>query len=134
MTGEESSALASEDTAGIVDDMVATAIVESVDESRPNETKTADQRAASKEDVVRTPRSLAQATIASSNKRVRSPNSPRGTRPAISTTSQPTPPTTTTTPSAVMPRQSTLSGPNPFYNDIAPLYAKFLNSAEVKRF
>ncbi|KAL3668964.1 hypothetical protein V7S43_006252 [Phytophthora oleae] len=85
---------------------------------------------ASKEDAVRTPRALAQATIASNNKRTRSPPSPRKANAEVPSSS-PSPPTNT---SSMISRQANLSGPNPFYNDIAPLYAKFLNSTEVKRF
>ncbi|OWZ19987.1 hypothetical protein PHMEG_0005664 [Phytophthora megakarya] len=85
----------------------------------------------SKQDAVRTPRTLAQATFASSNQRTRSPNTQKSTRESK--------PLTTPTPCCVPPRpttsrQSNLSGQNPFYNDIAPLYAKFLSSTEVKRF
>ncbi|EEY61129.1 uncharacterized protein PITG_01376 [Phytophthora infestans T30-4] len=74
-----------------------------------------------KEDAVRTPQSPAQATAASSSKHARN----------STPSSSPPPPVNTNT---IMPRQANLSGPNPFYNDIAPLYAKFLNSTEVKRF
>ncbi|GMG17606.1 unnamed protein product [Phytophthora fragariaefolia] len=86
------------------------------------------QASSGKEDLVRAPRSLDQGTVASNNKRIRSPTTPR--RSAI-TQEAATPPNTSP---ALMPRQTNLSGANPFYNDIAPLYAKFLNSAEVKRF
>ncbi|KAL4105502.1 hypothetical protein PRIC1_003565 [Phytophthora ramorum] len=93
-----------------------------------------DQGQAIKEDAVRAPRTLAQATVASNNKRLKSPRSPRATTKAP----VPSPPLPVTslgpTSSTVMPRQTNLSGPNPFYDDIAPLYAKFLNSTEVKRF
>ncbi|ETM45871.1 hypothetical protein L914_09175 [Phytophthora nicotianae] len=77
-----------------------------------NQVDVHQQEATAKEDAVRTPD---QVTIASS-------------KPARSL-----PPSTPAT-NTMMPRQATLSGPNPFYNDIAPLYAKFLNSTEVKRF
>ncbi|KAE9013931.1 hypothetical protein PF011_g8276 [Phytophthora fragariae] len=128
---DDPSALVSDDTASSIDGMASTADDSIDDTPEPNAGQVGrDQAAASKEGSVRTPRTLVQATIASSTKR--SPRSPRGTRPAISTASQAAP--TTANPSVVMPRQSNLSGPNLFYNDIAPLYAKFLNSAEVKRF
>ncbi|KAG6975641.1 hypothetical protein JG688_00002183 [Phytophthora aleatoria] len=90
-------------------------------DDKVNEPQAGNQVDASKEDAVRTPHTLAQATVASTNKDTRTipPSSPA-----------PSPANT----NAIMPRQANLSGPNPFYNDIAPLYAKFLNSTEVKRF
>ncbi|EEY67799.1 uncharacterized protein PITG_18030 [Phytophthora infestans T30-4] len=86
-----------------------------------NRTRPHNQVVTSKEDAVRTPQSPAQATAASSSKHARN----------STPSSSPPPPVNTNT---IMPRQANLSGPNPFYNDIAPLYAKFLNSTEVKRF
>ncbi|KAF4037600.1 hypothetical protein GN244_ATG10334 [Phytophthora infestans] len=62
----------------------------------------------------------AQSTYASSSKHARN----------SAPSSSPPPPVNTNT---VMPRRANLSDPNPFYNDIAPLYAKFLNSTDVKR-
>ncbi|KAG1701055.1 hypothetical protein DVH05_011296 [Phytophthora capsici] len=81
---------------------------------------------ASKEDAIRTPRTLPQAAIDSSNKRTRSPPKAKAEDSAVSLSP--------TNASSMMSRQANLSGSNPFYNDIAPLYAKFLNSTEVKRF
>eukprot|EP00644_Phytophthora_capsici_P004606 jgi/Phyca11/565897/estExt2_Genewise1.C_PHYCAscaffold_190337 len=80
----------------------------------------------SKEDAIRTPRTLPQAAIDSSNKRTRSPPKAKAEDSAVSLSP--------TNASSMMSRQANLSGSNPFYNDIAPLYAKFLNSTEVKRF
>ncbi|GMF10018.1 unnamed protein product [Phytophthora lilii] len=149
--GEDVSSTTPSEMAVNVDASMATTITESEDDvvagtrkadDKSSEQSTSEARKAiqappqkgksSKEDAVRTPRTLAQATIASSNKRTRSPRSPRATK-----TSVPLLPPASAAPinvPPVMPRQTNLSGPNPFYNDIAPLYAKFLNSTEVKRF
>ncbi|KAG4061401.1 hypothetical protein PC123_g3710 [Phytophthora cactorum] len=110
--------MASEATAGTAS--VTEGITGAADD-KVNEPQAGNQVDASKEDAVRTPHTLAQATVASTNKDTRTipPSSPA-----------PSPANT----NAIMPRQANLSGPNPFYNDIAPLYAKFLNSTEVKRF
>ncbi|KAI9987527.1 hypothetical protein PInf_023568 [Phytophthora infestans] len=90
-------------------------------DKKTSEQEKDNQVVTSKEDAVRTPQSPAQATAASSSKHARN----------STPSSSPPPPVNTNT---IMPRQANLSGPNPFYNDIAPLYAKFLNSTEVKRF
>ncbi|RLN86105.1 hypothetical protein BBJ28_00008630 [Nothophytophthora sp. Chile5] len=68
-----------------------------------------------KEDAVRTPRTLSVAAAASKDRHASASASPAS-------------------PAAAMARPPKFSGPNLFYNDIAPVYAKFLNSAEVQKF
>ncbi|KAG7389135.1 hypothetical protein PHYPSEUDO_011113 [Phytophthora pseudosyringae] len=128
----EDAAEASDRIAAATDSTIADGPVDSDDDPQAaSESIDAPQQGAtSKEDAVRTPRTPAQATIASSNG---SSRSPRRTK-AAALASPPSPPPPPANPSTLMPRQANLSGPNPFYNDITPLYAKFLNSTEVKRF
>ncbi|RLN93649.1 hypothetical protein BBJ28_00004199 [Nothophytophthora sp. Chile5] len=68
-----------------------------------------------KEDAVRTPRTLSVAAAA-----------PKDRHASVSASSASS--------AAAMARPPKFSGPNLFYNDIAPWYAKFFNSAEVQKF